>query len=356
MGEFNQGHIDRLMDRRVGRMRIATEDGFDVGWAAGSSVLDVNFTLENIINDSLHFDIRITRDVLPADLMKAYYEREIKAMQDVGVQVGQARRRQCKTLAREQLEEEARDGRFQKHRLISVMWDRPSGKVYFGNASLANADRFCSLFEQTFQIELELESAGARMDLACGEVSPSAFVPGVSPADYSWIRDSSSRDWIGNEFLLWLWYYSDVESDTIKVADDTELTFMIARFLTIECPRGQTGYDAITHEGPTRLPEARRAIQSGKMPRKIGLTVVRQDTQYEFALNAEIFGIGSAKFTVEEDVKGDRPRVERRVELWRELNMTIDLLYDAFLRRRCSSLWQVELECMQKWLKREDRR
>jgi hypothetical protein len=31
-------------------------------------------------------------------------------------------------------------------------------------------------------------------------------------------------------------------------------------------------------------PEARRAIQSGKLPRKVGLTVVRHDQQYELTL------------------------------------------------------------------------
>jgi hypothetical protein len=124
--------------------------------------------------------------------------------------------------------------------------------------------------------------------------SPSAFVPS-STSDVAWIADESSRDFIGNEFLLWLWYYTDVESDTIKLADDSEVTLMLARTLNLECPRGQTGHETITHEGPTRLPEARRAIQSGKLPRKAGLTLVRHGEQYELTLHAETLGVGGAK-------------------------------------------------------------
>ena len=67
---------------------------------------------------------------------------------------------------------------------------------------------------------------------------------------------------------------------------------MLARTLTLECPRGQTGSESITSDGPTRLPEARRAIQAGKLPRKAGLTLVRHEQQYELTLQAETLAVG----------------------------------------------------------------
>lgn len=355
---FDQAHLDALNDHRIGRQKVAAADGVETGWAAGDSILDTQFSLEkNIINDSLQFDFRLTKDVLPPDLMRAYCQAEVKAMVDVGVQVGRARMRQCKTMARERLEEEAGDGRFAKHRLIPVLWDRPTNKVYFGNASLASIDRFTSLFEQTFQTQLEFESAGARIPMGLNQdVGPSIFVPGISQEDISWCHDFSIKDWLGNEFLHWLWYYTEVESDTFHLADETDVTIMFQKNLMLDCPRGQTGIDVFKTDGPTRLPEARRAAQSGKIPRKAFFTMVRQDTQYEFGLNAETFAIQSAHIRVEDDVTDNRARLERRVELWRELNLTLDLLYDAFLSRRCTSRWTDELRGMTAWLKREERR
>src|SRR5258706_14823828 len=100
---------------------------------------------------------------------------------------------------------------------------------------------------------------------------------------------------MGTEFLVWLWYYTDVEGDTVDLADKSDVVVMLDRSLTLECPRGQTGHETISHEGPTRLPEARRAIQSGKLPRKAGLTLVRHDQQYELALHAETLAVGSAR-------------------------------------------------------------
>ena len=95
--------------------------------------------------------------------------------------------------------------------------------------------------------------------------------------------------------MLWLWYVTDTISDTVKLSDESDATFMLARTLTLECPRGETGHETITHEGPTRLPEAKRAVRSGKLPRKVGLTLVRHSEQFELTLHAETLGVDSAK-------------------------------------------------------------
>jgi hypothetical protein len=47
----------------------------------------------------------------------------------------------------------------------------------------------------------------------------------------------------------------------------------------------------MTNEGPTRLPEAFRALQAGKLPRKAGLILVRHDQQYELTLQAETLAV-----------------------------------------------------------------
>ena len=69
---FDAEHLDRLADRAAGRQRLAAADGVEVGWTAGDHILDTDFNLEkNIINDALHFELRIDTDKLPSDLLKA---------------------------------------------------------------------------------------------------------------------------------------------------------------------------------------------------------------------------------------------------------------------------------------------
>jgi len=125
---------------------------------------------------------------------------------------------------------------------------------------------------------------------------------------------------------------------------------MLSRTLTLECPRGQTGNETINSEGPTRLPEARRAIQFGKWPRKVGMTIVRHDRQYDFTLQAETLAVGSAKMPPPEEEE-ERARLDGRVDQLRHLVETLDLLFDAFCRIRCGERWPEELGKIQKWLK-----
>ncbi len=366
---FDAEHLDRLADRAAGRQRIATADGVEVGWTAGDHVLDTEFHLDkNVINDTLHFELRVDFDKLPGDLLRAYTAVELKALaknNPSGIASGR-QKREAKETARDRLEDEAKDGRYKKRKCFPVLWDRLSNEVLFGATSLTQVDRLCLLFEQTFQRKLECVTAGRRAH-SLAELSnrtrqvddsaPSAFVPGSATADVAWIADESSRDFLGNEFLLWLWFYTDTESDTLTLADKSEATVMIARSLTLECPRGQTGHETISHEGPTRLPEARRAIQSGKLPRKCGLTLVRHDQQYELAIHAETLAVGSAKLPPPpEDVTDARAKLDERAAQLRALVESLDLLYDAFGRRRFGKEWEEDLPAMQKWLKREERK
>jgi hypothetical protein len=366
---FDGEHLDRLTDRQAGRQRIAAADGVETGWTAGDHILDTEFGLaKNIINDTLHFELRVDVDKLPGDLLRAYYAVELKALtaNNPSGFPSSRQKREAKEIARDRLEEESKDGRFRRRKCFPVLWDRLTNEVMFGATSLTNVDRLCSLFEQTFQLELECMTAGRRAyQLAelnqrtrvVDDSAPSAFVPGTTPEEVAWIADESSRDFLGNEFLLWLWYVTDAESDTITLADNSEVAVMLARSLTLECPRGQTGHETISHEGPTRLPEARRAIQSGKLPRKVGLTLVRHDQQYELAIHAETLAVGSAKLpNLPDEVTDARAKLDERATQIRSLIETLDLLYDAFGKKRFGKEWEAELGGMQKWLKREERR
>src|SRR5205807_1610011 len=106
--------------------------------------------------------------------------------------------------------------------------------------------------------------------------------------------DGAVRDFWGNEFLLWLWHTLQNDGDTLRLPDDSEATVMLAKTLTLDCPRGQTGRDCLTDEGPARMPEAFRALQAGKLPRKAGLIVVRHGQQYELTLQAESLAVSGA--------------------------------------------------------------
>jgi hypothetical protein len=362
---FRPDHLQRLQAHAIGKQRTASSDGVEAGWTAAGHLLDTAFDLEkNIVNDALHFALRLDSTKLPGDLLRAYTQIEIDAAAKTNPS-GKAsahQKREARMAARERLEDEARDGRFIRRKVYPILWDAQSNELYVGSTSVTILDRLHTLFEHTFGVGFERLGAGQQMfrlaelrgqSRAVDDAEPAAFVPGVAPAAVAWLPDAANRDFLGNEYLLWLWYQLDNEADAIRLSDASEAAVMLTRTLVLECPRAQTGRETINSDAPTRLPEARRALQSGKLPRKVGLTLSRHDQQYELSLQAETLAISGARLPAPE-ATDERDRLEERVNQLRHLLETLDLVYDAFAAKRASDTWPKELSRMQKWLKRDE--
>jgi hypothetical protein len=364
-GIFGVEHLDRLIEHAIGKQRLVTADGVEIGWTAGDHILDTRFDLEkNVVNETLNFCLRVDQQKIPGDLLRAYMQTELEAAaaSNPSGRPTTRQKREARDTARERLEDEAKDGRFLKRKAYPILWDAPSNELLVGTTAVTAIDRLHELFEKTFGVGFEPLTAGRQayhlaevrqQTRAADDATPSAFIPGVSPGELAWVLDETSRDFLGNEFLLWLWYTLDTESE-LTLSDGSEVAVMMARTLTLECPRAQTGKETITSDGPTRLPEARRAIQSGKLPRKVGLTLARHDQTYELTIQAETLAVSGVRLPAPEG-NDERARLEERVTLLRGLLETLDLLYDAFGRVRFSDQWSKELLKIQKWLQREER-
>jgi hypothetical protein len=361
---FDLSHLELLEQHAAGRQRLQSGDGVEVGWAAGAHILDTHFKLDkNVINDMLFCTMRIDTEKLPSDLLKAYYAVDLEALSanNPSGKPSARQKREAKESARDRLEHEAKDGRYKKRKTIEIVWDLKANEIYFGTTSVTQVERLLVLFRNTFGMNFDSVTAG-KLAFSLSEIhqqtrgvddaNASPFVPGLSPKEYAWVLDEASRDFLGNEFLLWLWFLCDTDRETVKLSDDSEAVLMLARTLTLECPRGQTGHETISSEGPSRLPEARKAIQSGKMPRAAGITCVRHDVQYEFKWIAETLAISGLKLpSTEED--DERAQLDARADQIRSAIETCDLLYEKFIQVRSSSDWSKELKSMQRWLANE---
>lgn len=355
---FNTDHLDSL------RLHPGIRSGdAELGWAAGDHVLDADFTeMKQIWPDHLAWDLCVKTDKLPADLMKAYYEVELKALcRDNPSGLPSARqKREAKESARERLEQEAKDGRFVKRSLKNCLWDGLRNEVFFGSTSAADHDRFATLFEKSFGAELDLITAGTlalKLHPEAKDEHLSQFVPYVTPEEAGWCPNDAVPDFLGNEFLLWLWFTGDIDTDTIKLPDDSDLTFMFSGGVKVEDPRSISGRGTLNSDSAVRLPEAKVAVKHGKLPRQAALTFVRHDEQFGLILQAESLAVTSCKLPKPpEDIVEHRARLEHRLQALHDLAETIDLLFAAFLNVRLSPMWPMHLSNIQGWLKRAGQR
>jgi hypothetical protein len=363
--QFGPEHIKILKRYAIGQIETSSLDQPDVGFLAGQHLFDLDFDLEkNAIGDVLHCAVRIDNNQIPAAVRKAWLQIELAALtaDNPGGRPTKTQRQEAKEAVAARCEEEAASGKFRRMQQFPVLWDARESLLCFGGTSAAATEQCCDLCSLAFDIDLERLTAGRRAQewaaaakrrKALDEVTPSAFRSGAG-ADISWWNNESGNfDYLGNEFLLWLWWRWETQSDTIALADDSEVTGMFARTLTLQCPRDESGKETITAVSPVHLPEAAQAIHTGKLPRKAGLTLVRHGEQYELTLQAETFTITGARIRTEEarePVEGQGV-IEQRIESVRGLHETVALLYHAFCERRIGKNWTGDLEHIRRWLK-----
>src|SRR5207244_2307045 len=78
-GMFGPDHLAALTAHAAGRNTIASADGVQIGWTAGDHILDTRFDLaKNIVNESLHFTMRVDTQKIPGDILRAYYQIELE--------------------------------------------------------------------------------------------------------------------------------------------------------------------------------------------------------------------------------------------------------------------------------------
>jgi hypothetical protein len=362
----DQSLLDKLAEHALKPGEFGVPEEVEYGWGGGRHVLDGSFGFEhNVFADAMHFAMRVDTSKVPGDLKKAYklMEEEAAAAENPSGFISKNQKKDVKDTVRRKLDEDLRSGKFRRSKLLPVLWDLPSGTLYC-SASGASYEKLADLFERTFDLKLVpltagalslrmLEPRGRRRDYE--DFRPTRFVQGPEGEsqhpEYPWVaKGPEPKDFLGNEFLLWLWHEADSRTGSIATESAGEVTVYIDRSLDLDCSYGQTGRDSLRGEGPARMPEAKDGLRTGKVPRKAGLIVDANGIQSTFSLGGEALAVGSLKLPDVEDADSPRVVFEERVGMLREVSKTIDALFDAFLKTRASSAWEGYTTGVRRWI------
>src|SRR5687767_2113227 len=363
---IDQDLLDKLAEHALKERDLGVPDEEEYGWSGGRHVLDGNFSFENnVFADALHFGLRIDTNKVPGELKKAYtiMEEEAVAATNPSGFISKNQKRDAKEVVKQKLEEDLRSGRFRRSKLIPILWDLPSQTVYC-SAGGASLEKLMEIFERTFGLSLLplsagslalklLEPKGRRRDYE--DLKPTRFVYGPEGEsqypEYPWVaKGPEPKDFTGNEFLLWLWHEAEARNGTIKTEGAGELSILIDKALDLDCAYGQTGKDTLRGDGPTRMPEARDAVRTGKLPRKAGMILEQAGNQYSLMFNPETFGCNSAKLPDVEEAETPRVLFEERITLLRDLCGALDGLFATFLKQRAGSAWESQTGNLRRWI------
>ena len=369
----DQALLDRLAGHVLKPQELGVPDEAEYGWSGGRHVLDDQFGFEtNVFADAVSFGMRVDTHRFPGALKKAYEAMEEQALAkenakkkgDRSAFVSKAQKKEVKENVAKRIEDELRGGKFRRSKVLPLLWDLPT-KTLYGTASGKGFEMLAELFHRTFELDLQPVSSGTtamRVMEPKGHareyeaLKPTLFVPGPEGdgqrPEYPWVlKGAEPKDFLGNEFLLWLWHEADARDGTaVKVDGIRDVAFMIDRSLDLDCAFGQTGRDGLRGDAPGKMPEARDAARSGKVPRKVGLLLNVNGADYTLTLNGESLSVGGAKLPDAEDAETPRAVFEERIGELRNLCQAIDGLFGTFLKTRASGAWEHQVAQLRQWI------
>ena len=362
---IDQDLLDKLSEFALRPDEMGGAEEVSYGWSGGRHVLDGDFSFEgNVYAEALHFALRIDSNKPPSELKRAYtmIEEQAAAATNPSGFISKNQKRDVKDLVRRKLDDDLRSGRFRRSKLLPILWDLPSATIYC-NASGTALEQLMELFERTFGLSLEplsagsqalrlLEPRGRRRDYE--DARPTRFVHAATGEsewpEYPWVlKGPQPKDFLGNEFLLWLWHEAEVKDGTFETAAG-EVSILFDRSLDLDCAYGQSGRAFLRATGPARMPEARDALRTGKLPRKAGIIVEANGTQFSLTLNAETLAISTVRLPDIEEAETPRVVFEERIALLRELSKALDGLFETFLQLRAGGSWEGQTAQLRRWM------
>jgi len=367
---IDQEILDKLSELTLETGEYGVPEEVEYGWCGGRHILDRHFTFEhNVYADSLHFAMRIDTNRVPSELKQAYQaiEEEALAAANPSGFISKNQKRDAKDSVRRKLESELKEGRFRRSKRIPMLWDFQT-QTLLTSATNTAAEKLHELFERSFGLTLEpltagtlanrhLISKGRRRDYE--DARPTRFIHGPEGEsqwpDYPWTaKGDQPKDYMGNEFLLWLWHEAEHHHGTIKIdggkTDAGEISLFIDHTLQLDCAYGQSGKDTLRATGPTRMPEAADALRTGKLPRRCGLNVEAGGKQISLFFNPEMFFCSGVKLPDVEDADSPRVVFEERISMLRDLARALDSLFQTFLNTRASSGWESKTSTIRRWI------
>ncbi|QDU70300.1 hypothetical protein [Mucisphaera calidilacus] len=349
----------------------------EVGFVTAEHLLDTRFTHEKVAYGEpgrplMLAAVRIDTHNPPSELRKAY-ERMHEAELGSGPTPAGA-----DEMAEHQISQERAEGKFRRSKTVSFLWDLARREVLVGTTAQSTSDLVVSAITNAFAVRLLpltagslaerlLSRGGARSELE--DARPSAFTAapvgredsptgpkGGPPLPWN-AKAQDLRDFLGDEFLVWLWHrFETAQGEVVMSRRPGDKVDPVAGFvgftksLDMDCAWGLSGRQMLRADTPTRLAEAGEALKKGKWPRKAGLLVSDGASHWEFTFAAEQASASSVRLPEIDDVDDPRAVVNHRFALTLDLAAWVDRAYATFIEERLSSGWSRKRTTIRQWI------
>ncbi len=313
----------------------------------------------------LCFSLRQDRRRIPAALLKRQISRlsaQFLAEKPDLKYVPKAEKEQIRDRARSQLLVKT----LPSPSFYDVVWDTERQLLRFCSLGQTMIDSFQGLFHQTFPgLRLQLLHPFARAEKILPESQQERLQQVNQAATDSVLEQIEANRWLGNDFLLWLFYRTLNSDSRYQVSASGPLlekqpftAFLDNRLVLVG--GGQEGVQKIVVAGPQdHYLEVKTALAQGKQIEEATLHFQHdEDNAWKLTLKGERFQFGSYRTPMikPESSPDDDPQAEAIAAFLTKLAATeegeqmFDSLLRDFLELRLGDGWQELQGAIQTWL------
>ncbi len=155
---------------------------------------------------------------------------------------------------------------------------------------------------------------------------------------------------LGGEFLLWLWFCRDVCGGEVRIKGRGALDVTLESQLALSDPIAEREKVAIRGADPCGSAEAAQALTAGKLPRKVGLRIVHEQSEWVMTLDCHTLALSGVRLPAISSQDAHEIFLER-MRLLERIHELVHALYGHFLGVRLSPAWQSELApALRRWV------
>jgi hypothetical protein len=288
------------------------------GWVTGRHLLDSAINEETAhLAGYLRLTLMKAERKIPEALLRAECRmEELAEMQESG---GAALKRQKRIEIRKEVVERLFPAMPPTLSGLPMICDLQNGVMYAGAASAKQAEAFLLAFREatgrTPAAVTPETAALRRRGVNARDLAPTSFSPEV--------EDELAGNSLGQDFLTWLWFYSEVRGGLLP-GDDGEFGVMIEGPLTFVL-EGNGAHEALLRKGaPPVSAEAKTSLLSGKKLKRAVLTMARGEAVWRGGVDADEFVFRGLKLPQGEPLDF--------VSRFQERMLALHAFQDAFLR------------------------
>ncbi len=158
-----------------------------------------------------------------------------------------------------------------------------------------------------------------------------------------------STRFLGEEWLIWLWYRSEREEGLFTLSDGSQVEFHFDNQLTLEAQLAEAERSRLSGGAPSFSTEAKEALRSGKMVSQAKVRLVRDGREWVMSIVGRSLAISGMKIPAVLTREEDEKFFERQA-LLEEGDALLRGLFEAFLQVRLDlSAWNEEVDAIRRW-------